>query len=345
MKTKPLLLLAVVAMFFGSAFSQPRDIALQAYEMRMNGDPLSALAFLDSAVAVYPDSARIWFERGRTLDWIKFEGLDRPLQVVTTLAPRLRKSRHNLLMASRLEPENARYHYWVSQNAMLLSMVAIYSPWKWPFLHWAFKRAVVPAQKSVLFAPDNPEYRLNLITLTRFSWLLAGDKKAARAHADTLWKMDPVYGVRAYKELETKKEPYDAVAGYAEAGRQNPDHPWLLRYQAQSYSRKDSGRTDQAIACLKRLLEIDPDNTWAITQLYRVMPASRKEEAAVEVQAYLKRVDKGYNYYKAAGHQLMGQYYEAQHDSIRARESFELAKKYNPMTRGAAVEDLQPPGK
>lgn len=112
------------------SFAQQPDLALKAYELRMNGHPYEALSYLDSTLALYPDSARLWFEQGRTHDWVKADGCTKFIHAWFKMAPRITKSSKSLKKACKLDPKNARYHNWYSGVAATQSLLYIYTPWE-----------------------------------------------------------------------------------------------------------------------------------------------------------------------------------------------------------------------
>jgi len=340
-----LTLAAALQMTAGVAFAQGQDLAMQAYKLRMNGDPHAALAFLDSALLAHPDEARIWFEKGRCMEWIKTEGCRKFTDSWKYLAPRLKVSRRCFNRAIHLDPDNSRYHYWASENAALRGMVGFYSPWKWPAVPFIMRRSVKEAATAVRLNPENLDYRYALVNYSRFGTLFGGSKKLALAHADILESLDPVYGAMAFEELGSKKHPYDAFSRYLELEPKYPEHLKLLYQLAVYYAGKDSTFTDKALYYFKKILEIDPGNSPALTQLYREMPKDRKDEALPFIQAYLGHVDSGYNYYKSMGQNLLGQYYQQKRNVDKAKVCFAEAGRLNPNSNGTSSIDLDPPAK
>ncbi|MFO7617125.1 MAG: hypothetical protein R6V75_07725 [Bacteroidales bacterium] len=322
-----------------------QDIPMLAYEMRMNGDPHGAIALLDSALLLYPDSARMWFEKGRCVDWTKMEGCSKFTHTWKYVVPRLKSGRRCFSKAVALEPDNARYHYWASQNGSLLAFTGIYSPWKWPVVPFLFRRMVNEAESAVELDPGNPEYRFQLVVLSRFGGLLGGNKKMARAHADTLDRIDPVYGTMAYKELETKKHPYDSYHRYLELEGEHPDHPMLLQKLAQINSNSGPEHFSTARHYYRRMLELDPENTLAIKELVRTMNRYGQDGAVGEIQSYLRNVGSSYLYYQAVGHQLIGQQYQRLGSRSLADEHFRLAARMNPSNNSTNITDLKRPEK
>lgn len=346
MKTTGLFLTTAVALFMagGISISHGQGLATRAYQMRMNGDPHGALAFLDSALTQHPDSASIWFEKGRCMDWIKTEGCEKFTHTWKYLAPRLRECRRCFSQAIRLDPGNARYHYWASEIAALRGMVGFYSPWKWPAVPFIMKHCVKEAETAVRLEHENPDYRYSMVSFARFGPLLGGNKKIARAHADTLDRLDPVYGTMALEELATKKHPYDAISRYHDLETKYPEHIKLLHRLAMHYTYSDTTHADTAISYYKRILDIDPANAAALNQLYRKLPKNRKHEAIPLIHNYLKEVEQNFNYYKAPAHRLLGQWYQQNGDPEKAKASFAEANRLNPNNNGTSNIDILPPG-
>jgi len=318
-----------------------QETAMKAYEMRMNGDPAGAMALLDSALKVNPGSAILWFEKARTHDWTKAAGCTKFFHVYTKMSPRMRQTRNCLAKACRLDPDNARYHFWAGENRALLALAAFYTPWRWVTIPFIFHNMYGDLRTAVSLDPQNPEYRFKMITYGRMGGL-GGSRNKFLPMADSLYKIDPFYGVEAYKELETKKHPYDASAQYYELERKYPDHPELLKKMV-LLSRRGSANHDNPVYYCKKLIELYPHDTWALNQLYNSLPAERKSEILPVMDSYLKSVDNDYGFYKAAAYRVLGMYYASVQSTEKANEYNALAQKYNPNNNGSATNDMKPP--
>jgi Tfp pilus assembly protein PilF len=88
---------------------------------------------------------------------------------------------------------------------------------------------------------------------------------------------------------------------------------------------------------------LDPNNTIAISQLYRVLPDQRKSEALPYIEAYLKNADSNYNVYKAVGLRLLGTYHKKLGDEPKANEYFNQANKLFPVENTTQMNDWDPP--
>jgi len=328
------------------ALAQYRDLALQAFELRMNGQPYMALDLLDSALLIYPDSARIWFEKGRCLDWIKTDGCKKFTDSWTKMSPRLRKGGKCFKVACRLDPEIGRYHFWMSQNLSTRALLAFYTPWKWPTIGIKIRSSFKHARRSVLWSPQNYNYRYELVNIGRFGWFMGGNKKLARAHADTLNEMKPVYGVMANELLANRKQPYYALDHFQNLEREFPTDTRLLRELAMKYtmkSRSDSTYADTARRYIIRILELDPKNSWAVNQFFWNLPKHRKAEALPYIESYLKAVDSDYNCYKATGLKLKGHCMKSLGELSKAEKCFAEANKLNPNGNSTFISDWEKP--
>jgi tetratricopeptide (TPR) repeat protein len=335
-----LLIFLVGSVWPWAGFAQTGDISMKAFELRMNGDNPAALQMLDSALLIYPDSAMLWFEKGRCLDWDKMEGCSKFRHTWSVLSPRLRQGKRCFAKACHLDPANARYHYWAAENNALLSMVSIYSPWKWPAVPWIFRRTTYFAEQAVRLSPENPEYRYALVNYLRFGWFLGGSKKMAQAHADTLETIDPVWAALAHRELATKKNPYDVSARLTELAVKYPDHPRLLQ---QFCVRRDPSQFTKTFAHCARLLELEPNNILAINQLYRVLPDQQKSDALPYLETYLKNANSDYTVYQATGLRLLGSYYKSRGEEEKAKDYFGQADQIYPVKNTSNISDWDPP--
>jgi len=339
----------VIIFFFLSytqLVAQNKDAALDAYEMRMNGRPFAALDLLDSSLVVYPDSSRIWFEKGRCLDWIKTDGCNKFRDTWSTVSPRLRKSGKCFRVACRLDPENARYHYWMSQNLALRALVAFYSPWKWPTIRMKIKSSVRHAKIAVHYNPQDPQYRYDLVSFARFGWLLGGNKRLARAHADTLSKMNTVYGVMASELLATRKHPYDALTRLRELEKDYPADARLLRNLAMKYNARSAGDSvfaDTARLYMIKLLNVDPKNSWAMNQYLRSLPKNRKTEALPYIDNFLIAVEADYGCYRSSALRIKSQYLKSTGDHEKAEQYLKEANHLNPNNNSTFISDWKKP--
>jgi tetratricopeptide (TPR) repeat protein len=325
---------------------QGQDIAFQAYELRMNGQSEAALRVLDSALQLYPDSARLWFEKGRCVDWMKADGCDKFFHLYTKMKPRIRQSSKCFRMACRLSPENARYLNWASGNMAVYALAAFYTPWEWPLVRYRMRHTVKYSKKAVLLAPENPVFRFDLVTYSRFGWIMGGNKKLCRAHLDTLEMIDPVYGVMARKEMSSKKHPYDDFAHYKALEQTNPGHAVLMSQLARKYSWKvsqDSACFDTTMTYLLKYLALEPGNPEAISQLCRFMLRVHKGDPVPYILAYLEAVKDDYGVYRAQGLRLMGQVMKQQGKEEEAKGYFEEAERLNPGGRNTWMKDMEAP--
>jgi hypothetical protein len=318
-----------------------QQTAMKAYEMRMNGDPHGAMALLDSELKIHPESADLWFEKARCFDWTKAEGCTKFTHVWTKMSPRMRHTQRCLAKACKLDPENARYAFWAGQNGALLSLATLYTPWFWPAVPFIYMQMSHNLRKAVELEPSNAEYLYNMILYTRFGGL-GGSNKKYMALTDKLYKLDPVYGVMAYKELETKKHPYDAAGKYYELERTYPDHRELLKKLAMSGGQGNANPDNKLYYC-KRLLELYPHDTWALQQMYRILPEHRKSEILPVADSYLKTVENDYGFYKAAAYRVLANYYGSIKSADQAKEYSALAEKWNQNNNGSATNDMKPP--
>jgi len=322
-----------------STMGQSLQLATQAYELRMNGKIDQAFVLLDSALAVYPDSAVLWFEKGRCYDWIKVEGTSKFIHAYTKLSPKIKKSRKCLYRAAGLNPSNARYHQWAAQSGALHFMVGIYSPWEWPVLPFRTRSMIRHARLSVQLEPDNPAYRYDCINLLKLGSFWGGSGKEARDETLKLEALDPVYGAMARREITTKKEHFDMAATLRALEPAYPDHPQLNR----SLGRITRAHAEKSRDYTLRWIEADPLNVEAINQLYNLTPDSLKEDILPHLEAYLARAENSYTVYQSAGCELLGKYYDLKSDPERAGFYKRRSKELYPWSAMAAMGDWKPP--
>ncbi len=322
-----------------SIFSQNHDLALRAFELRMNGVPYSALNLLDSALKIYPDSARLWFEKGRCLDWIKTVGCVKFRDSWYILKPNLRSCRHCFKKACRLDPENARYQFWAAENAGMIALLEFYTPWNWPFIPFSLRYFVKHLKIASDLDPENPDYMFELVN----AYHVTGSARLARAYADTLNSIDPVYGVLAYDLISTSSHPYDALSHFKELEQSNPDNLKILVELALIYSDKDSTYLDTSLNYLKKILELDPPNLTALKRLYFKLPNNRKDDIIGYILNFLKASEHDYTYYSAAGLRMMALYFKQQGDKSMADLYYSAANQLSSDEYNSFIKDLSPP--
>jgi tetratricopeptide (TPR) repeat protein len=344
MNTTRLVLVMPYILLWGiNSSAQSHDIAVRAYELRMNGKPHEAILVLDSALAIYPDSAVLWFEKGRCLDWLKTEDCEKFIHVYTKMNPRIRHSKNCLKKACKLDPNNARYRYNMSEVQEVLALASIYTPWRWLCVRPLLKSSTKNAKLSVSLAPDSLLYRGNLINLVHFGWIAAGSKKAARLHADTLNAQNRIDGILAYELIANKRNPYDALSELKALLGEMPSDPRLLHEIATQYSRLDSNYRDSCITYCIKALELDSLYYPAIRNLTFKLPKSRKVEALPYIETYIASSVDNYLIYKAVGFRWKGVCLREMGRIEEAKASFAEAERLNPGSNESHARDLQMP--
>jgi tetratricopeptide (TPR) repeat protein len=323
-----------------------QDIAMQAFELRMNGHADSALSILAKAVKQYPDSARIWFEYGRCYDWIKTENCTKFKHVYTVMSPRIKAARRCFRKAYKGDPDNGQYYYWAASNYGTLSLAAIYTPWEWVTVPFRFSKTSKLAKKSVLYEPMVPMYRFELVNFLHFGWIAGGNMKLARLHADTLNQQDPLYGIQAKELFSTTKEPYNSLEDLRNLSQKTPENSGVWVCLAKKYTRmmeKDSLYRDSAWYCYQRALQTDPGQEEAIVPFTRISIKAGKEDPMPYIEKYMGLRETGYAYYQAFGYKALANYWSLKGDKEKAREAQEMAEKLNPGNLSTYIKDLTPP--
>lgn len=325
---------------------QGQDIALQAFELRMNGHPDSALAILSEAVKQYPDSARIWFEYGRCIDWMKTDDCTKFIHVYTKMNLRLRKAKKCMGRAAKLDPLNGRYRYWHGQTLGVQGLASIYTPWRWPLIYPIFHKSTRQLRKAVALLPDNPQYRYDLVNYEHFGWFMGGNMKNARLHTDTLADQHPVYAIMARDLLKDDKHPYNTIAGFSALLTSDSSDITLLNELAFAYRMKirtDTAYRDSAFACYRRALQIDPGNDTAIKEFCRLASKRADVDPIPCIREYLDIRKEDYGYYRALGLRLLAGQMEKQGMKEEAERLRSEAKALNPRNNATFLKDLEKP--
>lgn len=320
-------------------YGQSADIALRVYELRMNGQPLEALSVLDAVLEEYPDSARIWFEKGRCLDWIKTDRSTKFIHVYTRMSSKIRKSQKCFRKACRLDPDNARYYYWLSHTEELGMLVAIYTPWKWPSIPFKRGAMIRHAKKAVLYAPDNPEYRYELVRCAR-------GKSGTDIHIDTLDMYYPVYSVMAHEFLSDEKNPYDALKHYRDLEIANPEDSVLIKAMSDHLyhlSKKDTSYVYFMIEYATKSFNLSPEDPERIKNLCRVFSEQKIGDAIPYISEFIEASKGKSAYHRAVGQQMMANALEKAGKVEEAKSHRREAFRLNPLYSGSIVNDLEKP--
>lgn len=345
MKTH-LVLLGMFLLFVAASLTAQEDIALKAFELRMNGYSDSAKAILAEAVTQYPDSARIWFEYGRCIDWTKTDDCDKFIHLYSRMNPRLKAAKKCMYRAAKLEPDNARYHYWAGQTQGVMALASMYTPWRWPLVRFTLKHSTKQQRIAVALSPDNPQFRYDLVNFEHFGWLLGGNKKNALLHTDTLMQQSPVYGVKARELLATKKKPFDALSGFSAILTNDSGDVQLLKELGFAYSRKihqDSTCLDSALQCYLRALQLDPGDETALKQLCRLSGKRTEMDPVPYINAYLDNRKDDYGYYRAIGLMHLANQFDKKDKKEDAQKLRQEAKMLNPKNNNTFLTDLEKP--
>lgn len=346
MKKFVVILTGIILMPLYPIYCQHQDIALQAYELRMNGDANRAMQLLDSALRIYPDSARFWFEKGRIIQWNLTNDCNKFIHLYTKMSPRIRKSKRCFRKAIRLDPWNARYYYWAGGNYAVLALTAFYTPWEWPLITYRSGKAAKLEKKAVLLDPENPEYRFALVEYSRFGWLMGGDRKLALAHLDTLDKLYPVHGAVAHVDMADKKHPFDLLARLQEIRLTDPDNPRLIKELIGPTSRlikDDSSYVDTVMNLFVKYMELDPANPEIISRMYRFINKYKIGDPIPWVNIYMEAVEGSYGYYRGVGLRLLADDAKKKGDETRAEDLKKEAGKLISGEFGSIAKDWGKP--
>lgn len=155
--------------------AEGKSPAIQAFELRMNGQVDKAREILEKEVKEEPNDAVVWFELSRVYFYICPKTLD--------MAP----AQEAIEKAIELDSANARYYCWAGKVAAYDGILKSRDFWGRLAMGGQFKKSIKFLEKAVKLKPDYHDARRELIGYyERLPWYLGGSKSKAKKHEEKL---------------------------------------------------------------------------------------------------------------------------------------------------------------
>ncbi|MFH1614407.1 MAG: tetratricopeptide repeat protein [Planctomycetota bacterium] len=198
------------------------DIAIQAFELRMEGRVDEAMELLEKTVAANPENAPAQFELARvhfctTMDSVgRTEGTLKQKQ--KAMKDKLRFAQKAIEQAVKADPDNPRYHYWAGKIGTYNAVYDAHFIWTMPAVPIRSINFIKSYEKAIMLKPDFYQARHELIGLyERLPWYCGGNKHKAEYHAKKLEQMEPESGdddllIPPPVQMKTRVGIYDSRA-------------------------------------------------------------------------------------------------------------------------------------
>ena len=229
------------------------NVAMKAFNLRMDGHVDKAVAMLEKAVTKNPDDAPAQFELARDYFYTLMDHTDddtmKLKQKQKAMKAQLTRARKAIKKAVKAEPDNPRYHYWDAVIATYKAIFDAHSVFTIVGLPFEANNSINSYEKALKLKPDYHQARQELMGLyDRLPWYLGGSKSKAEKHARTLEEMDPIYGAKARCEIRPRKISEEKVAIWKRALRKLAD------------IKCKQGEDEQAMKLEKEANELSPDD-------------------------------------------------------------------------------------
>lgn len=193
------------------------NVAMKAFNLRMEGRVDEAKVMLEKAVAQNPDDAPAQFELARDYFYTLMDHTDEETmelkQKQKAMKDQLNRARKAIKKAVKAEPTNPRYHYWAAVIATYKAIFDAHSVLTIVGLPFEANNSIKSYEKALKLKPDYHQARQELMGLyDRLPWYCGGNKSKAEKHAKKLEQTDPIYAARARCEIRPRKEPPEKIA-------------------------------------------------------------------------------------------------------------------------------------
>ncbi len=192
------------------------DIAMKAFELRMQGKAGEALKLLESSVEKNPKDARVQFELARVYFYTMFDDSrdDIDLKIrVKEMGKKLGLSQKAIEKAIKLEKNNPRYYYWAGKIGTYKAVYNSHSILKMPGLPFETIKSIRNYEKALKLNGDFHQARVELIGMyERLPWYCGGSKRKSKKHQAELEKR----GAADEMDQEYPADPKERIEAIAD---------------------------------------------------------------------------------------------------------------------------------
>lgn len=243
-----------------------QNVAMEAYNLRMQGKVDQATTLLEQAISNNPTNAAAHYELAR-------------IQLLRALSGKgeISDARQPADKAAELDPKNVSYAFYAGHVGFFQAYFASMTGGQ-PKEHFA--RATGAFESALTLEPDYHNARLCLIELySQAPEETGGDKSKAERHAKQLEAMDEVFGAKARSMLLA--EEVDKVDYWRKMLKKHQRNADVLEELGKAYLRAD--KVDEAVSCFEKAIKINPEKSFLFLDLsiyhtFRAMRAGDDKE-------------------------------------------------------------------
>jgi len=253
-----------------------QNVAMDAYNLRMQGKADEAKTLLEEAIAQDPNNAAAHYELART-QW--HMALGNPKNLEGDFGDALQ----SIEKAVENDPGNVIYPFFEGHVASMLAYISAMTEDQ-PGTKENLARACGAFESALKLKPDYPQAMLYLVELySTYPEDEGGDISKAEEYAGQLEAMDDVLGAKA-QSLLSEKDP-GFWKGILES---NPGNADVLEELGKAYLGAD--KVDDAVSCFEEAIRINPEKTYLFLDLCRYHTFSAMGAMRSENDELLKTV-------------------------------------------------------
>jgi tetratricopeptide (TPR) repeat protein len=236
----------------GPGTTASMKVAMDAYQLRMQGKVDAARALLEEAIRNNPSNAAAHYELARTRVHMALGELRDPKGAME----RIDEAQQAIAKAREFDPNNVIYPVFEGGVALLQA----YPSWMQnrPDTKEKMGKVCAAFESALKLKPDYRPAMLYLVEL--YGTLPAdkgGDKSKAEQYAKQLERMDAVYGAKARSIL--LPEEANNVDYWQNVLKQHAGNAEVLEELGKAYLRAD--KVDDAVSCFEKAVKINPENS------------------------------------------------------------------------------------
>ena len=245
-----LVLFCASALEAEEAEGKPDAIATQAFEMRMQGAPNAAKAFLGDALAKIPNDARALFELARVSFYLgDFDA-----------------AQEHIDRAIAIEPQDPRYHYWAGLTATYRVILSAKRPETHDKMPELCRKSIQAFRQALALKPDYDDARIGLVGFyARLPEHLGGDRQKAERVVEEAKKLSPVSYAKARADILDGTKIGAQIKMWQDALAQNSQDADAYEGLAIAYLR--GNQLAKASSTIDRCLAVDPRRSFLLLDL------------------------------------------------------------------------------
>ena len=327
------LLLFIIAVHCSTnVISQNNAIALEAFNLRTNGELEKAENLLKESIFNEPQNALAYFELARLHTWRLTEGLNYKKDI-KILKKRMKVINAELDTAISLEVTDPRFYYLKGNIISYELIIKAHNPIKWLGIPRSIKKGRKYYERTIELEPGNVNARWMVYKYYNFPWIMGGRKKKAEYHLDELMKGDKVYWAVAVTEGKSINEAEETMLGII---KEYPESAFACQWLALKY--ENSKQYEKAIEYWNLSLRTDPVNIWSVNRLMWCYIRSNQENLAFNLaKQFMQDYQYLEGYKKAVVLRHLGRIYKNRGDIELSKSCYNNADILDPTGYNANV--------